>query len=725
MSRRQRYKRRRQQRGGGKRAALLAVGVMLVGVVIGALSVVGYIIGIAATAPSLDELKPADKGAASVVYGADGRRLGFISSDTLRTPIATAAMPPNVRNATVAIEDERYYKHKGVDYEGVVRAAIKNLKSGKAVQGGSTITMQLVRNLYIGDKRTFKRKIREAKLAQQLEDRRTKRQILTQYLNDVPYGTVGGQTAIGIQAAAQVFFDKKAKDLTLPEAAMLAGLPQAPSEYNPFHNPQAARARRDDVLHKMAKLHMVTPSAASAAAQSQVRVHANHYYTARRESYFFDYVQDELVKRYGVNRVRKGGLKVFTTIEPKLQTAARNAIKSQLPLPDDPSSAIVTIDPANGHILAMASSGSYKDRKFNLAAQGHRQAGSTFKVMVLMTAVRQGVNPATTTYNSHPLNINDPTWGKWQVSTYGGTYGGNMNLVTATLHSDNTVFAQLDLDVGPDNVKQTAEDMGITTPLQGYPAEGLGGLKYGVSALELANAYATIADGGYRNTPTAIKKVEFPNGKVDEDIGKGKRVKKFSDGTTSTVTKILEQNIQGGTGTRAAIGCPAAGKTGTVDDFTDAWFAGFTPKLASAVWVGYPNRKVPMLSVHGIAVNGGSFPAQIWGNYMSIAKGNDCSSFLPPKDPPAFKPFFGKYSRTGSSGDRNYSYGNNGYQTAPQNGTGQSQTGGTPGYDPKLYESPPQQAPQVQAPPQSPATQQQNSPAPSRPTTPGTGAPPQ
>jgi penicillin-binding protein 1A len=718
MSRRQRNKRRRHQRGGGgRRAAFLAFGVAFVGVVIGALSIVGYIVGIASTAPNIDSLKPADKGSASVVYAADGRRLGFISSDTLRTPVSTDEMPLNVRRATVAIEDQRYYKHKGVDYEGIIRAAVKNLKSGKAVQGGSTITMQLVRNNYIAEKRTFKRKIREAKLAEELENRESKRDILTDYLNSVPYGTVGGQTAVGIQAASRVFFNKSAKDLTLPEAAMLAGLPQAPSEYNPFRDPDAARARRDEVIHKMAKLGMITQTAATQAAHTPLRVHPNAYYTARRESYFFDYVQDELIRRYGVNEVRKGGLKVYTTIKPKFQAAARNAIKTQLGQPDDPSSAIVTIDPANGQILAMASSGSYKNRKFNLAAQGHRQAGSTFKVMVLMTALRQGVDPDTTTYVSKPLNIDDPTYGKWQVTTYGGDYGGVTNLVSATLKSDNTVYAQLDLDVGPQNVKKTAEDMGITTPLQGYPAEGLGGLKYGVSALELANAYATIADGGWRNTPTAIKRVVFPSGKVD-DIGKGKRVKKFSDGVTYEATKILKENMQGGTATRAQIGCPAAAKTGTVDDFTDAWLAGFTPKLATAVWVGYPNKKVPMTSVHGIAVNGGSFPAQIWGQYMNVAKGNFCGDFPPPKDPIVYKPFFGKYSRTGSASDNNYSYGTNGYSSG-QTGTGQPQTGGTPGYNPKFYESPPQQAPKIVT-PQTPATQPQNSPAPTQPATPGT-----
>lgn len=704
MSRRQRQKRRNQkQRGGGKRTVLLGVSVLGAGVVIGILSVVGYIVGIAASAPNIDSLKPVDKGGVSVIYAADGSRLGFIRADTLRAPIAGGKIPFWMRQATVAIEDERYYKHKGVDYEGIVRAAVKNLKSGKTVQGGSTITMQLVRNLYISGERTFKRKIREAKLAEELENEHSKRWILDQYLNDVPYGTVGGQTAVGVQAAARMFFDKRAGELNLPEAAMLAGLPQAPSEYNPFQQPGRARARRDQVLAKMAKLKMITPVQAADATRAPLGVKQNSYYTARRENYFFDYVEQELNQRYGVNRVRKGGLKVYTTVDIKLQQAARNAMKGQLPYPEDPSSAIVSIDPSNGYIRAMASSASYGKSKFNLAAQGHRQAGSTFKTIVLMTALRKGIDPNSTTYVSHPLDINDPTYGKWQVSTYGGTYGGRMNLVRATLVSDNTVYAQLDLDVGPENVKKTAYDLGVTSKLNGFPAEGLGGLQYGVSVLEMANVYATIASGGWRNKPIAIKKVVFPDGKSD-DTGKPKRVKVFSDGVTYEATKILKANIQGGTGTRAAIGCPAAGKTGTVDDFTDAWFDGFTPKLATAVWVGYPNKKVPMVSVHGISVNGGSFPAQIWGSYMSVAHGSDCSDFSLPKEAAKFQPFFGKYAQTGSSYSNGYSYGYNRGGGSQGTGTGGSNTGGQ-SYNPKLYESRPQPAPQTQPPPVQPAPQ--------------------
>jgi penicillin-binding protein 1A len=405
----------------------------------------------------------------------------------------------------VAIEDKRFYKHGGVDYEGVVRAGWKNLTSGKTVQGGSTITQQLVRQLYIEKpQRNVQRKIREAKMAADLEQDRSKQWILHQYLNVIPYGTVNGKTAIGVQAAAQLFFSRPANKLTLTQAALLAGLPQAPSQYNPIRNPTDALERRNLVLQKMADNHYITPQEAETASSEPLGLRRSRIFDKRREPYFFDYVQDQLIQRYGVGIYRRGGLKVHTTIDPKMQEMGRAAINGQLNQPGDPSSAIVAIDPKNGYIRAMASSGTYNDRTFNLAAQGHRQPGSSFKTMVLVTALRQGINPNTTTYVSKPLNLNVPGFGPWQVKTYAGTYGGSMNLVTATLKSDNTVYAQLDIDVGPKKVAETAHLLGIRTKLDGIPSEGLGGLRLGVSPLEMANAYATLAAGGIRSEPRAI-----------------------------------------------------------------------------------------------------------------------------------------------------------------------------------------------------------------------------
>jgi penicillin-binding protein 1A len=700
MTHRQRKVRQRRGQGTARSKVLLGFSLVLAVCVIVGLSAIGWVISVAASAPDIKDLKPIDKGASSVIYAADGSRLGYVASEQVRTPIRWDDMPVTMRQATVSIEDKRYYEHGGYDPEGIGRSIIKNVTSGKALQGGSTITQQLVRALYIKDpKRDLKRKIREAKMAEELEQQHSKTWILHEYMNDVPYGTVGGRTAIGIEAAAETYFGKHAKDLHLAESALLAGLPQAPSQYNPLQNPSAALDRRNEVLKAMADSGYITATQAEKAMEAPLRLHPGHLYTQRREPYFFDYVQEQLIERYGAGVYRQGGLKVYTTVDPKLQEAGRKAIAGQLPYQSDPSSAIVSIDPKTGYIRAMASSGHYRDRTFNLAAQGHRQPGSTFKVMVLTAAIREGINPASTTYVSKPLALNVPGFGVWNVKTYDGTYGGAMNLVQATLKSDNSVYAQLDVDVGPKKVAETAHLLGIKTKLDAVPSEGLGGLRLGVSPLELANAYATLAAGGVRSEPQAIKKVVFRDGKVD-DIGKPRRKRVLTDGQAYEVTKILEMNIQKGTGTHANFGCPAAGKTGTTDNFNDAWFVGYTPDLASAVWVGYPNKLVEMRSVHGIEVAGGTFPAGIWHDYMNVAHGSDCNSFPQPKTRVSFSSFYGQHSANGQKSSSGGYYGGTG-NTGTTGGTGGTGggTGGTGGYDPRLYAAPPQRAPQTQAPP--------------------------
>ena len=705
MTYRQRKARRRGRRGARRNPALLIILVPLLILGVGLVSAISYVIAIAADTPPLSELKPRDSGATSVVYAADGSRLGYVRSDEIRTPVAWSDMPASVREATIAIEDERFYEHAGVDYSAIIRAGVKNLESGDAVQGGSTITQQLVRALYIDNpERNFERKIREAKLAQELEDehpgRAGKNWILREYLNAVPYGTNGGRTSIGVEAAAQTYFSEHAKNLDLDQAALIAGLPQAPSEYNPFRAPTAALERRNEVLQKMADNGYITVDEAQEAASQPLGLDPGiHRYTTRREPYFFDYVEEQLIEEYGVGVYRRGGLKIHTTIDPALQDAGRAAIRSALPYSTDPSSAIVAIDPNTGYIKAMASSGTYQDRKFNLAAQGHRQPGSSFKTFVLVTALRQGVDPDTTSYTSKPLDLSLPEYGPWKVSTYDDTYGGNMSITQATLRSDNTVYAQLDLDLGPKNVRDTAEMMGVTTPLDGIPAEGLGGLRLGVSPLEMADAYATLASYGIHNDPIAITKVEFPDGKTD-DLGEPRRKRVLPEWVAYEATKILNQNVLSGTGTAANFGCDAAGKTGTTDSFTDAWFVGYTPNLAASVWVGYPDARVEMTSVHGISVAGGTFPAQIWHSFMSTADAGQCESFPVSTESPEYSPFYGQYASTGTSSDTNYD--STSTYTAPApTGPGDDSAGGenyNGGYDPRLYETPPQDAPQTPAP---------------------------
>jgi penicillin-binding protein 1A len=640
----------------------LAIGLVVL-VTIGAIagfSAIGYVIALANDGPDLG--KPINRGLTSAVYAANGQLLGYIQADEISTPVAWKRLPQDCKNATVAIEDERYYEHGGVDYTAIVRAAVKNASSGKTVQGGSTITMQLVRNLYIAaPKRDFKRKIREAKLANELERQHSKTWILGQYLNTAPYGTVGGQSAMGLQAAGQTFFAKNAKDLNLSECAMLAGLPQAPTDYNPFLNPSQALARRSEVLNKMAERGYITQAEADEASASKLRLHRGTRYTKIREPYFFDYVKQQLIDKYGINTVRKGGLKIHTTIDPRLQNAARDAINSTLVTPGDPSSAIVATDPRNGYVRAMASSGGYGQSQFNLAAQGSRQPGSSFKTMVLLTAIRQGIDPTSTTYNSHPINITDAPWGSpaspLKVATYSDSYGGTMNLVKATVTSDNSVYIQLDLDVGPNNVKRTARMMGIRSKLNGYPAEGLGGLENGVSPLEMSHAYATLAAGGIRSKQLVISKVDFPGTKDDSEY-KVQRKRVFTDGEAYEVTKILEQNVTGGTAIGVPGGgftCPAAAKTGTTDAHRDAWLVGYTPTLATATWMGYPNAQRSMYGVEGVGeVSGGTLPTDIWTKFMKTAIGNRCKDFPEPKTPFVSSPFSGKYAEQGKQEGSEY-----------------------------------------------------------------------
>src|SRR5205085_780620 len=324
-------------------------------------------------------------------------------------------------------------------------------------------------------------------------------------------------------------------------SALLAGIPQSPSEYNPFLNPVGAKERRNEVLQKMANLGYISHQRAIEGYQKPLELNRSNRYSNIREPYFFDYVQNKLIEKYGVNTVRKGGLKVYTTLSPKLQAAGRAAIQGQLPYSTDPSAAVVSIDPRNGDILAMASSGSYSSNQYNLAAQGRRQPGSSFKTFVLTDAINRGVNPYSTYYDSHHLELNLPKYGHWSVSTAENSYAGTISLAQATVLSDNTVFAQLDLDLGPSSVTQMAHKMGITSHLDSIPAEGIGGLRIGVSPLEMADGYATLASGGIHHDPIAIRKVVFPDGRVDHpEKPEGNRV--ISDAVAYEVTKILHEN---------------------------------------------------------------------------------------------------------------------------------------------------------------------------------------
>jgi penicillin-binding protein 1A len=678
----QRNRRRRRPHGGIGAKLLLVFGSVFVLLGIGAIAVTSWVLDVAADAPSLASCKRIGKGGNSVLYAADGTKLGLVRSPVSRQLISIERVPKSLQLATVAIEDQRFYQHGGVDYEGILRAAVKDLEAGEPAEGGSTITQQLVRNLCIRKpERNLERKIVEAKLAVEYSERHSRKEILGSYFNVASYGTVEGSTAVGVGAASRVFFSKPVWKLKLPEAALLAGLPQAPSEYNPLLNPKAAKARRNQVLRQMRKLGYLSPAQAKRAMASGLRVDPSSSYFDHREPYFFDYVEDKLIEEYGVLAVRRGGLEVQTTIDPELQQVGLEAMRSALPYSTDPAAALVSVDPRNGQIRAMVNSSYYDQSQFNLAAQGHRQPGSTFKTFVLTTAVKQGIDPYSTYYTSKPLDLYLPKWGHWTVHTADEGYLGTVNLQQATVASDNTVFAQLDLDVGPEAVAATAHAMGITSPLDGIPAEGIGGLRIGVSPLEMASAYGTLADGGVHRDPIAITRVVFPNGKVDHPEAEDPQ-RKLSRPVAWEVTRLLHDNIVEGTGTAAYTGCAGqAGKTGTTDGYTDAWFAGYQPNLSTVVWVGYPeSNDVSMSSVHGIIVFGGTFPAEIWHSLYSGA-GVPCEEFSEPSQKIDWAPFYGRYARSSPRDDASL--------TGSGGGSGDSEpppgSAAVGGYDPNAY----------------------------------------
>jgi penicillin-binding protein 1A len=681
---------------------------LLVGLVAGGIASAVWVAHVVQTAPNLDQLHPQPQGTVSAVYAADGTRLGFIAGDTLRQPVSGAHVPLAMKRATVAIEDRRFYQHGAVDYAGLIRAAVRDVTASGTAQGGSTLTMQLVRNLYTPETRfqkTIKRKLDEIKLATQLESKHSKGWILTSYLNNVPYGTVGGQTAVGIEAAARTFFDEPSSRLTLPQAALLAGLPQAPTQYNPFKDARAARKRRREVLRAMVTARYITQAQADAANAAPLGVKHGDYYGQRREQFFFDYVKQALIQHYGRRTVNEGGLKVHTTIDLKFQQLARQAIANHL-YAGGPSGALATVDPANGHILAMASSAQYGPTVFNYASQSHRQPGSSFKVIDLMAAVRMGIDPNTTYYDSHELT---PGWlpqaPTWHVQTDSHSYAGSISLANALPPSDNTVYAQLGADIGPDKIDKAAHDMGITSQLNGFYAEAIGGLKYGVSPLEMADAYATVADGGWRNTVEAITKVVHPDGRVDL-LGKPIRKKEFTDGMTDEILPAMKAVISHGTAAGSDIGCPNAGKTGTTSSNSDAWFVGITPHLSTAVWVGYPNETQSL----GSSVFGGTIAAPIWHDFMVVAKGSFCGDWPPPTEAFVSQPFFGTYAGRHSSSDSSSTTGT-GTSTTGGAGTGGTITNGVGNGNGKgtgpngAFAHPPQPAPKVPPAPKQPGGQ--------------------
>jgi penicillin-binding protein 1A len=687
-------------------------------VALAALGIVGYVLAVADDAPSISSYHARLPGQTTQVFASNGKSLGYMQSDVLRQQLTQAQQPNLLREATVAIEDRRFWSHGGVDYEGLVRAAVKDLFEGGGIQGGSTLTMQLVKNIYLPTNisHNLKYKIIQAKLANDLQAKHTKNWILTQYLNDVPYGTVNAQSAYGVAAASKMFFDKPVGRLDLAQMALLAGLPQAPTTYNPFNNPTAATARRSEVLAAMQKAGYITASQESRANASKLQLDSNTTFDEYQQPYVMNYVQQQLIQDLGQGTVDKGGLQVYTTINLADQALAKTAILAHEGEPGDPAAALVSIDPTNGNILALQNSTTYGEGRgqteFDYATQSARQTGSSFKPFVLMTLIHDdNGDPNDTYYDSEPLAEGWlPGYPTYAVHNAEAGGIGVISVSLATTLSVNAVYAQLGVDVGMNNVDTMAHAMGITSTLTGNPAEAIGGLKYGVSPLQMADAYSTIDNGGYHVPATIISKVVLPpcqsaqqqNCGKTLNFGDPKHTTVFTQGQAYAATTVLKSVVTSGTGTAANYGCPAAGKTGTTSNYTDAWFVGYTPELSTAVWVGYPNADTYMNDVNGLGPGyGGTLAAPIWHDFMQKASGSYCGTFPTPSEYWYGTEYFGKhssvapvYTNTTTTGTNTSTTGatipnTNSTNTSTTTNTLSNATQPTGGGTPPIYSTPP------------------------------------
>jgi penicillin-binding protein 1A len=642
MSRRERQRRRRHNRGHPVGRVLLITGVLTIcAVAVAALVGVGWVVAVADSAPNLSQLPAQHANPPTQIFAADGSPLGYVRTNTLFHYVAPTQIKQRLKWATIAIEDRRFYQHGALDYQGILRAGVKDLfGGGSSLQGASTLTMQLVDNSYLkgtsyAANHNLKYKIVQAKLAEQLEAKHSKNWILNTYLNSVPYGTLNGETAIGVGAASLLFFGKPVSKINLAQMALLAGLPQSPTQYNPTINPDLAMRRRNEVLQAMVTSDYISQGLASAVEKQPLQVHPSNQFITHNEPYIYDYALQQVAQKLcpqtpgNCPEVSNGGLKVYTTIDPKVEQQAINAIRAHEGGPvldNQPAAALASVDPSNGHILAIASSATYQQTKFDYPVQAERQTGSAFKVFALMTLIHDyDGDPNSTYYTSKFLpagwNPFDPTW---SVHTAEETYQGTINITHATTVSDNTVFAQLAEDLTYTKLDATAHAMGITSSLNAFPSEVIGGLKNCCTMLEMADAYATLANGGTHVPPTIIDHVVYPDGKV-VDFGNPPHNRVFTDGEAYEGTQVLKTVIQSGTGTAANYGCPAAGKTGTANNMDNAWFVGYTPKISTAVWVGYPQGNIPMPNGFG-----GTLAAPIWHDFMQAASKGYCGDFPQP-----------------------------------------------------------------------------------------------
>jgi penicillin-binding protein 1A len=616
-------------------------------------TIFGMMMAVASDIPNLENEVRFEKAENSVLLwdAEEDDELAKLTGNENRILLDEHEISPYIKNAVISIEDKRFYEHRGVDYRGIGRALWQDILSGSAEQGASTITQQFVKNALAaqGDRSVFQ-KLREAAAAYHLERKWSKQKILTQYLNSVYFGN----GAYGIESAMRTYFgeekgildefgepvdmidpvtgevvetDRPAASTATPEqAAFLAGVIASPSAYDPLQDPVAAEARKDLVLDRMLEQEMITPEQYAEAERQTLpqKEDVNPPQPDSEKPYFTSWVTQQAVEKFGADRVFGGGMEITTTLDPELQAAAETATSQISGI--GPAVSLVTIENSTGEVKAMVGGENFRERPFNLATNGHRQPGSAFKPFILLAALETGDYGPTSVFASHEKEL--PFVNKlgqkdlFEVSNYEDQYLGSASLTTATAQSDNSVYAELGMEVGRDNVAEMANDMGIRTELSTNPAMLLGGLKVGVTPLEMAFAYSTLANGGKRVCgewasskcgPVAIERVDGEEG--DQEL-----TEVFSQEVADTAKTMLSYVITSGTGTNAQVGEFAAGKTGTTENYGDAWFCGFIDKYTTCVWVGYADKVQPMETEYGGSpVAGGTWPATIWQSFMSQA----------------------------------------------------------------------------------------------------------
>jgi penicillin-binding protein 1A len=594
-------------------AVALFLGLVLLG------SGVGILAGLLHTAPKLSDVQFNPK-RATILYGERNEVIGRLYTEN-RTPVSLDRIPGNLKNAVLAIEDDHFYEHRGIRVSSLLRAVLVDLVARRKAQGGSTITQQLARNAFLSAEKTFTRKINEIIWAIQIERRYTKDEILETYLNEVYLG----HGTYGVETASQLYFGKHVEALTLPEAALLAGLLRGPEYYSPYADPQAARERRNIVLNRMAELGYLTPAEAEAAKASPIRT-VGLKLSRAKAPYFVEHITQYLLDRYGASAVYAGGLRVYTTLDLKVQEAAERAV-SQVPVAKrdqnglhQPQFAVLAMDPRNGHIRAMI--GGRGEDQYNRATQAYRQPGSAIKPFLYTAAIDRGFTPLSVV-NDAPLQYPLPDGSLWAPQNYDKEFRGPTTLRRALEQSVNVVAIKVLDQVGIGTAIDYARKMGVTSLVEEGPVNdrnlslALGGISKGVTLMQMVTAYSVLANQGVRVEPLAVLRVEDKDGQVLEENRPQKQIV-LADSTAYVVTDMMRGVIERGTGRAAAIGRPAAGKTGTTSDYTNAWFVGFTPELVAAVWLGNDTQKHP-LAIPSYGYLGSAKAAEIWGNLMRRA----------------------------------------------------------------------------------------------------------